>query len=145
MGYFLEKTLADQNVKMVAIFQDGRHFDTKNKRFWKNPDNCLISTILVSNHIFLATGNLSFYFAKPKILDGDHFLRCCGSCRIGLWSGYLCFRSHPHSLDGFLALVLAMEPDTLTPVLLAAVMGLWNFDHIPYLNVIKGWPWLNCP
>ena len=31
---FLEKkTLADQNVKIAAIFQDVRHFDTQNIRF----------------------------------------------------------------------------------------------------------------
>ena len=29
-----KKVLADQNVKMATIFQDGRHFDTQYIRFW---------------------------------------------------------------------------------------------------------------
>ena len=32
VGYFLEITLADQNVKMAAIFQDDRHFEYQNIR-----------------------------------------------------------------------------------------------------------------
>ena len=31
--FFWKKTLADQNVKMAAIFQDGRHFEYQNIRF----------------------------------------------------------------------------------------------------------------
>ena len=31
---FWKKTLADQNVKMAAIYQDGRHFEYQNIRFF---------------------------------------------------------------------------------------------------------------